>query len=174
MVIDTEWMNRWVEAINLDEACQYNGRKFCGAITFLVGEDRYVFHVYQGRIDKLVDGATILEPSAFTLSAKPEVWERLFAANPEPMYQAFFAAIGMGHMQIEGDLRPMFQQMTTLSEWLRVATRCMPSAAARSRRLISRSGGWARKDGRPSIRGRIAWLLPVTHCWSAAPGASLH
>ena len=121
MAIDKQWMSRWVEAINLDEACQYNGRKFSGSITLLIGEARYVLHVHQGKIEKLVDDATLLEPSAFTLVAEPEVWERLFAANPEPMYQAFFAAIGMGHMQIEGDMRPMFQQMTTLSEWLRVA-----------------------------------------------------
>ncbi|MGR8947933.1 MAG: alpha/beta fold hydrolase [Gammaproteobacteria bacterium] len=119
-MIDKEWLTRWVDAINADQACQYNGRKFNGSIALVIGEQRYVLHVHGGNIDNLVTDATILEPSSFTLSAPGEVWEKLFAPNPEPMYQAIFAAIGMGNMQVEGDLRPLFQQMTTLSEWLRL------------------------------------------------------
>ena len=121
MTINKQWMERWAGGINADQACQYNGRKFRGSITFVVGESRYVFHVVDGKVAQMVDDATILEPSAFTLSAEATTWAQLFSPDPAPMYQAFFAAIGAGHMQIEGDLRLMFQQMTTLSEWLRVA-----------------------------------------------------
>ena len=120
MLIDNAWIKRWVAAINADAACQYNGRKFDGAIALQVGENRCALKIHQGKIEQVVEGATILEPSSFTLSAEADVWGKLFAPNPEPMYHALFAAIGMGNMQIEGDLRPLFQQMTTLSEWLRV------------------------------------------------------
>ena len=119
-MIDKDWVTRWVDAINADQTCQYNGRKFNGSIALVVDDQRYVLHIHNGTIDDLVTDATILEPSSFTLSASGEVWEKLFSPNPEPMYQAIFAAIGMGNMQIEGDLRPLFQQMTTLSEWLRL------------------------------------------------------
>ena len=119
-MIDSNWMARWVAAINNDKGCQYNGRKFDGSVTFIMGKTRYVFHVHQGAVERLVSDAGVLEPSAFSLTAEPAIWEKLFAPNPEPMYQAIFAAVGTGNMQVEGDLRPLFQQMLTLSDWVRV------------------------------------------------------
>ncbi|MEM7467547.1 MAG: alpha/beta hydrolase [Pseudomonadota bacterium] len=118
--IDASWLARWVEAINGDQACQYNGRKFNGAIAIVIENSRHVIKVNAGKITELISDTTILEPSAFTLNAAQDVWAELFAPDPKPMRQAFFAAIGVGDMQVEGDLRPLFQQMTTLSEWLRV------------------------------------------------------
>ena len=99
MLIDNAWIKRWVAAINADAACQYNGRKFDGAIALQVGEIRCALKIHQGKIEQVVEGATILEPSSFTLSADADVWGKLFAPNPEPMYHALFAAIGMGTMQ---------------------------------------------------------------------------
>lgn len=123
MMINKDWMVAWAEAINVDQACQYNGRKFSGSLTFVVREQRFVFCVANGKIEKVATEASILEPSSFTLSADSVVWEKLFSPDPEPMYQAIFAAIGMGNMQVEGDIRPLFQQMLTLSEWVSVARR---------------------------------------------------
>ncbi len=37
------------------------------------------------------------------------------------MSHAVFAAIASGQMQLEGDIRPVFQQMLTLSAWIDVA-----------------------------------------------------
>ena len=119
-MIDDNWMKQWAALINEDQACQFAGRKFDGSIAFIVDESRYVMHVHQGEIENLVFDASPLEPVAFSLSARQQVWEKLFAPDPEPMYQAIFAAIGMGNMSVEGDLRPLFQQMLTLSEWVNV------------------------------------------------------
>lgn len=119
-MIDTNWVKRWVDAINNNPSCQFNGRKFDGSIAFVIGENRYVMHVHHGKIEQHVVGASALEPSSFTLTAELSVWEKLFAPDPEPMYQAIFAAVGAGNMTVEGDIRLLFQQLLTLSEWTKV------------------------------------------------------
>ena len=121
MEISTAWIDRWVAAINEDKACQSNGFMFDDSFTLEISENRYTLHVIRGRIERVALNAGPLEPSAFTLSAEISVWKKLFSGNPPPMYQAIFSAIGAGHMKLEGDVRPVFQQMTTLSYWVQAA-----------------------------------------------------
>jgi len=116
--INTEWIDKWISRINKNEACQSNGVMFNDSFTLEVSGRRHTFHVRKGAIEHVVFNAGILEPSSFTLSADASVWEKLFSRNPPPMYQAIFSAIGAGHMSVEGDIRPVFQQMTTLSYWI--------------------------------------------------------
>ena len=121
MKIDKNWIDLWVRAINQDPACLSNGFMFNDSFTFEISENRYVFHVQKGIIERTVINPGPLEPSTFTLSADILVWENLFSHNPPPMYQAIFSAIGAGHMKVDGDIRPIFQQMTTLSYWVQSA-----------------------------------------------------
>jgi len=120
MPMDRTWFDRWVAAINADAACANAGRQFDGSFTFAVGADRLTLHVRRGKIESVIADGGLLEPSTFTLSAAPEVWEKLLAPNPPAMHHAFFAAIATGGMQFEGDVRLLFQQMATFSCWLTV------------------------------------------------------
>lgn len=118
MSLDRAWIDRWVVAINADAACANAGRHFDASFTFAIGPQRHTFHVRRGRIEKVADNGGPLEPSAFTLGADDPVWEKLLSPDPPPMYHAFFAAIATGKMTFEGDVRPLFQQMSTFSHWL--------------------------------------------------------
>jgi pimeloyl-ACP methyl ester carboxylesterase len=135
MQLDRPWIDRWVAAINSDEACANSGRQFDASFTLAFGDTRYTFHVRVGRVESIaVDGGP-LEPSLFTLSADAATWEKLFDPNPPAMYHAIFAAIAVGNMQFEGDVRILFQQMTTFSHWITAAralqgeTRVQPDPA---------------------------------------------
>ena len=121
MAYDRTWIDQWVDAIHGDPACAHTGRQFDGAFTLAMGARRFTFHVHRGRVESVVEDGGPLEPSAFTLSAGAEVWDKLFDPNPAPMYHAIFAAVASGNMLIEGDIRLLFQQMTTLSYWLNAA-----------------------------------------------------
>jgi pimeloyl-ACP methyl ester carboxylesterase len=121
MEINAEWIDRWVMAINENKACQSNGLMFNDSFTIEVAENRYTFHVHKGTIEQVILNAGTLEASVFTLSAEMLVWQKLFSHNPPPMHQAIFSAIGAGHMKFEGNIRPVFQQMTTLSYWVQAA-----------------------------------------------------
>jgi len=118
MKIDTDWIERWVKAVNADPACQNSGRGFHASFTLAIGAARYTLHVRDGRIERTVIDGGPLEPSTFTLSAEESVWEALFQPDPPPMQHAVFAAIASGQMSFEGDIRVLFQQMTTLSNWV--------------------------------------------------------
>jgi pimeloyl-ACP methyl ester carboxylesterase len=120
MIFDKTWIERWVSAINNDVASQHNGRFFDGSFTISAGSARFTLHVHNGRIERFVVDGGPLEPSAFTLAAEPSTWAKLFAPDPEPMYHAIFATIGSGTMTVEGDMRMVFQQMLTMSNWVEV------------------------------------------------------
>ena len=51
MLIDKEWVEGWVDAINGDDSCQNNGRQFSDSITLSIGDSRYTFKVLTGKID---------------------------------------------------------------------------------------------------------------------------
>jgi len=121
MTPNRNWIDRWTAAINRDPACINAGRGFDCAFTLAVGTQRYAFTLRNGRIEHLIENGGPLVPSIFTLSADEETWKRLFDPEPPPMSHAIFAAIASGHMQLEGDIRPVFQQMLTLSAWIDVA-----------------------------------------------------
>lgn len=120
MEFNSSWVKSWTEAINADRSSQHNGRHFNGSFTIASNDQRFTLHVRDGSIHSVVENGGPLEPSAFTLAAANEVWEKLFAPDPEPMYQALFATIGAGVMVAEGDLQLLFQQMLSLSDWVRV------------------------------------------------------
>jgi pimeloyl-ACP methyl ester carboxylesterase len=132
MKFDKAWLEQWVAAINDDARCQHNGRFFDGSFTLGAEHLRFTLHVHHGRIERVVENGGPLEPSAFTLAAARSTWEQLFAPDPPPMYHAIFAAIASGHMSVEGDMRPIFQQMLTLSNWVQVGRELngTPSVAA--------------------------------------------
>ena len=120
MNIDRNWIDRWVAAINADAACRNNGRGFSDSFTLALGERRYTLHVHNGTVERVVVDGGPLEPSSFTLAAEAGVWQELFSPHPPPMKHAIFAAIATGAMQFEGDIKPVFQHLTTLSYWVRV------------------------------------------------------
>ena len=123
MSIDEEWIERWVETINKDESCHNNGRKFNDSLTFSFGNARYTFKVRDGRIVEVVKDGGPLVQSIFTLAAEVNVWEKLFQPAPPAMYQDIFSAVAVGEMKFEGNIQLVFQQLSTLSEWVRVGRR---------------------------------------------------
>ncbi len=118
MKFDRSWIDQWVTAVNTDASARHNGRYFSGSFSVVADDARYTLQVHKGKIENVVENGGPLEPSAFTLAAPRSVWEKLFAPDPEPMYHAVFAAIGSGHMSVEGDIQSLFQQMLTLSDWV--------------------------------------------------------
>jgi len=121
MRLDRAWIEEWVTAVNNDPACANSGRHFDASFTLAMGNSRYTFHVNAGRVDSITEDGGPLEPSSFILMAEAETWGKLFAPNPPAMYHAIFAAIAVGNMQFEGDMRILFQQMTTFSYWIMAA-----------------------------------------------------
>lgn len=120
MNLDRNWIDRWVAAVNADAACRNNGRGFNDSFTLALGEHRYTLHVHDGYVERVVVDGGPLEASSFTLAAGMAVWQELFAPHPAPMKHAIFAAIATGAMQFEGDIQPVFQQLTNLSYWVSV------------------------------------------------------
>lgn len=121
MGLGLTWIEEWASAINNDLACAHSGRHFDGSFTLAIGDSRFTFHVKAGHVDSVIEDGGPLERSSFTLKAEVEIWEKLFQPNPPAMYHAIFAAIAVGNMQFEGDIRILFKHMTTFSYWIMAA-----------------------------------------------------
>jgi len=120
MQINSNWVDNWVAGINDDPGCQNNGRKFNDSVTFVLGTSRFTFQVQAGRVTNVVlDGGPLVR-SVFTLSAELGVWEKLFRPKPPAMYHDIFSAVAVGEIRFEGNIQLVFQQLSTLSHWVKV------------------------------------------------------
>ena len=120
MLIDKEWVEGWVDAINGDDSCQNNGRQFSDSITLAIGDSRYTFKILSGKIEHITRDGGPLVGSVFTLAADTDVWGKLFLPSPPAMYHDIFSLIAIGEMKFEGNIQLVFQQLSTLAEWVRV------------------------------------------------------
>ena len=119
MRIGDNFLDKWVEAINNDNGCKLNGRGFNEAITFEIGNVRNTLTVRNGKIDNIiVDGGPLVR-SVLTLSAPEDVWSKLLNPKPPALYNDFFALIAIGDMRFDGDIKIIFQQWFTFSNWVR-------------------------------------------------------
>lgn len=130
MTLDRAWMDRWIDAINACPACANTGRGFDCEFTFAIGDQRYTFAVRNGRVESLLVNVGPLARSRFTLAADEATWAALLSPEPPAMGHAIFAAIASGAMQFEGDIRPVFQFMMPLSNWIDAARRLQGTPAS--------------------------------------------
>ncbi len=120
MKIGEVFIDDWINSINNDEGCQLNGRGFNESVTFEIGDKRNTLKIVEGKVsDIIVDGGPLVS-SSLTLSAPEEVWVKLLDPKPPALYNDFFALIAIGDMKFDGNIKIMFQQWFTLSNWVRV------------------------------------------------------
>ena len=117
--MDDRFLEKWIEAINNDKGCQLNGRGFNESITFQMGESRRTLKIIDGKISEIIVDGGPLTKSSLTISAPEDVWVKLLNPKPPALYNDFFALIAIGDMKFEGDIKIVFQQWFTLSNWVR-------------------------------------------------------
>ena len=117
--MDDRFLEKWIEAINNDKGCQLNGRGFNESITFQMGERRRTLKIIDGKISEIIVDGGPLTKSSLTISAPEDGWVKLLNPKPPALYNDFFALIAIGDMKFEGDIKIVFQQWFTLSNWVR-------------------------------------------------------
>ncbi|OUU74097.1 MAG: hypothetical protein CBC29_08105 [Methylococcaceae bacterium TMED69] len=120
MKMGEDFLDRWVKAINSDDGCALNGRGFSEPITFEIGSVRNTLTIVNGKIDNITVDSGPLVRSVLTLSASEDVWSKLLDPKPPALYNDFFALIAIGDMKFDGDIKIVFQQWFTFSNWVRV------------------------------------------------------
>jgi hypothetical protein len=104
--------------VNGNESLVRRGR-YCST-TFLVdvGETTWLVTVHEGRIERVERGPFLMRAWAFAIRAPMAAWRRFWEPVPAPGYHDLFAMAKAGHARIEGDLRPLMQNLRFIKDVL--------------------------------------------------------
>ena len=84
---------------------------------FRIGKVRNTLTVRNGKIENvIVDGGPLVKKCPNT---SPETYGQLLNPKPPALYNDFFALIAIGDMRFDGNIKIIFQQWFTFSNWVR-------------------------------------------------------
>ena len=88
-----------------------------------VGAEPFQVAIRQGGLSRLERGPRLMRATAFTIRATDETWQRHWRKVPEPGWHDLFALIKRGVASIEGDLRPLLQNLQYVKDLLALPRR---------------------------------------------------
>lgn len=83
-----------------------------------VGAEPFFLSIHDGALAALDRGPKLMRSTAFTFRATDEAWTRHWAAIPEPGWHDLFALTKRGAASLEGDLRPLLQNLQYFKDLL--------------------------------------------------------
>lgn len=76
-----------------------------------IGHEPFFLSIRDGRLAALDRGGRLMRSTAFTVRASDGAWTNYWQAIPEPGWHDLFALTKRGAASIEGDLRPLMQNL---------------------------------------------------------------
>ena len=105
------------ELVNNNAALLHRGRYFSTTFMLEIGDNQYIIKIHEGRVID-VSAAGVMPTWIFALRASIDVWEKFWAAVPEPGYNDVLALVRWGRMRIEGNLQPLMANLLYVKEAL--------------------------------------------------------
>ncbi len=104
--------------VNGDESLVRRGHG-CNT-TFLVeaGEASWLVTVRDGRVERVEHGPFRMRNWSFAVRAPLEAWRKFWEPEPAPGFHDLFAMTKAGHARIEGNLRPLMQNLRFIKDVL--------------------------------------------------------
>lgn len=120
MDLSAELIERLRTAASHDAELTVVGKFFTCRFLLASGDRRYLLRVREGHItDVLVDPPPV-EGWQFAIKAPPVTWQRFLQSLPAPEYHDIWAATWLGHMTLEGDMKPFMQHQRALWRLLKL------------------------------------------------------
>jgi len=88
-----------------------------------VGAEPFHLTIRQGELTELERGPRLMRAIAFSIHATDEAWQRHWRKLPEPGWHDLFALTKRGVASIEGDLRPLLQNLQYFKDLLALPRR---------------------------------------------------
>lgn len=99
------------EAANADAHLVRAGANVSMDILVGVGDDEYIVAIDEGCVASVHPKAVALESGVFAVRAAADVWEEHWRAMPKRDYHDLFSMISAGLARVDGDLRPLMQNL---------------------------------------------------------------
>lgn len=94
--------------LNSDPEFALNARLWEGRFKIRIGDASYVFHMHEGKVERIIDQPDMFTAFDFSISGPSGGWDELLSAAPKPFYQDLFSAWLHHGFTIEGDLEQFF------------------------------------------------------------------
>jgi pimeloyl-ACP methyl ester carboxylesterase len=116
-----EWLARAQVRVNSDHELQVIGRWFTTAVSLTCGDTRCILRFEHGRLVEFVQPPRLDTRCAFGFRAGPEIWDKFFASDPQPLYHDFFAMLmRVPGFVLEGDSLVAMQHARALHRAMNV------------------------------------------------------
>jgi hypothetical protein len=92
-----------------------------------IGAEPFYLTLRQGALADLARGPRLLRSVAFSVSGTEDAWQRHWRKVPEPGWHDLFALTKRGAASIQGDLRPLLQNLQYFKDLLALPRR-LPEA----------------------------------------------
>ena len=83
-----------------------------------VGSEPFFLAIRDGALASLERGAKLMRSSSFSLRATDEAWTNYWKPSPAPGWHDLFALTKRGAASIDGDLRPLLQNLQYFKDLL--------------------------------------------------------
>jgi len=88
-----------------------------------VGQEPFFLSIRDGAVASLDRGARLMRSTAFSFRATDEAWINYWKPMPEPGWHDLFALSKRGAASMEGDLRPLLQNLQYFKDLLALPRR---------------------------------------------------
>ena len=88
-----------------------------------VGSEPFFLSIRDGALASLDRGARLMRSTAFTVRATDEAWTNHWKKMPDPGWHDLFALTKRGAASMEGDLRPLLQNLQYFKDLLALPRR---------------------------------------------------
>lgn len=88
-----------------------------------IGDEPFFLSIREGALGGLERGARLMRGAAFTLRGSDEAWNNHWKKVPDPGWHDLFALTKRGVAAIDGDLRPLLQNLQYFKDLLALPRR---------------------------------------------------
>jgi hypothetical protein len=101
----------WPARVNARDRLVWRGRHLTTTFLLQIGDQAFLVHIADGRLDSVRTGPFVLADWAFALRAPVQAWSQFWSPLPPPGFHDIMAMLKLGHLTIEGDLYPLMSNL---------------------------------------------------------------
>jgi hypothetical protein len=109
--------------LDADQDLKRRGRWVIVDCRIDVGDEPFFLAVKNGALETFERGARLMRSSAFTIRATDQAWTQHWQPVPAPGWHDLFALTKRGAASMEGDLRPLLQNLQFFKDLLALPRR---------------------------------------------------
>jgi hypothetical protein len=106
-----------------DEDLLRRGRWLTVECRVEVGSEPFFLSIRDGNLATLDQGARLMRSTAFSFRATDEAWTNYWQPTPDPGWHDLFALTKRGAASMDGDLRPLLQNLQYFKDLLALPRR---------------------------------------------------